>query len=151
MVVESREEQVLLETVDLDAIKREVTEIYCVHNPQKLGQLGALWRKYQGQCTSPPPPFPRLCVCLPGPLRVPQSVCRSVFLTTDTRHAVASVWLAGCSCCGSGTDYACADLSFARTVTAVIANAGREAVMLAGVRTSTGWQMAGAAGIRHAA
>ncbi len=47
---DDREQQVLsFEAMDLDAIKREVTEIYSIHNPQKLGQLGALWRKYEGR------------------------------------------------------------------------------------------------------
>jgi hypothetical protein len=69
---------------DLDAIKREVTEIYSIHNPQKLGGLGALWRKYQGQPAQPAqraalPPF------LPPsfPLSTPLSVLRG----TQVLHA----------------------------------------------------------------
>ena len=46
----ARERSVLgLEEMEIDAIKREVTEIYSIHNPQKLGQLGALWQKYAGR------------------------------------------------------------------------------------------------------
>lgn len=38
-----------LEHIDVDVIKKEVTEIYAVHNPQKLGQLGTLYQKYAGR------------------------------------------------------------------------------------------------------
>jgi hypothetical protein len=48
----SPREQAVMSTAsgaDVDEIKREITEIYSIHNPQKLGQLGALWQKYAGR------------------------------------------------------------------------------------------------------
>ena len=47
---EDRERAVMaLEHLDVDVIKQEVSEIYAVHNPQRLGQLGSLYQKYAGR------------------------------------------------------------------------------------------------------